>query len=105
MGKSPLLEAPSCCDTPRSQAEDETREPQIRGHQDGLTLREIPLVEPWGVWEVGWGNLCSLAELPLGEISEKMFSKTRREGTLRVKGETLAWGLLQLGVHSPQALL
>lgn len=57
------------------------------------SLAELPLEE------------LPLAELPLAEISEKMVSEIWREGTLRVKGETLAWGLLQLGVHSPQALL
>ena len=63
IGKSPLLEAPSCG------AEDKTRKSQIQGHQDGLTLREIPSVEPWGMWEVGEASGRVIYMLALGHKS------------------------------------
>lgn len=55
MGKS-LLEASICCDCPRREDKGKPREPQIQGHWDGLTLKEVPSVEPWG----GGGPTCGL---------------------------------------------
>lgn len=62
-GPSPLLQAPSCCDSARTGAEGEPREQQIRGHWVGPPHQEVLFLEPRGGGGGGahhrpWGQSC-----------------------------------------------